>query len=94
MALSFAQTAFNNGLTTYIPTFAPGIDAQTVIEAGATAVRAAVPKASLEGVLEAYDKSINHVFYLATACACGAFLFCWGMGWKNIKKAKVVTPEA
>jgi len=45
-------------------------------------------------VLEAYNKSINHVFYLAAASAAATFVFCWGMGWKNIKKAKKVQPEA
>ncbi len=91
--LSFVQTTFNSGLTKYILTFAPGIKANTVIEAGATAVRQAVPRIALKGVLEAYNKSINHVFYLAAASAAATFVFCWGMGWKNIE-AKKVQPEA
>lgn len=91
--LSFSQTAFTNGLTKYIPLYAPEVSPQTVIDAGATAVRQAVPKDALEGVLEAYSTSINHVFYLAAACAAAMFLFCWGLGWKSIKKAKKVQPE-
>ena len=94
MFLSFAETDFNSGLTKYIPVYAPGVRAETVIEAGATAVRQAVPESALHGVLEAYNKSINHVFYLAAAAATAAFVFCWGMGWRNIKKEKKVQPEA
>ena len=92
--LSFAQIAFSNGLTTYIPTFAPGVDPKTVIEAGATAVRHAVPGAALDGVLKAYNQSINHVFYIAASAAAATFVFCWGLGWKSIKKPKKVLEEA
>ena len=53
-----------------------------------------MPKSALEGVLRAYTQSVNHVFYLAASSAAAAFVFCWGMGWKSIKKAKKVTPEA
>ena len=92
--LSFAQTTFSIGLADYIPAFAPGINVQTVIAAGATAVRQAVPKAALAGVLEAYTKSTNHVFYIAAAASTGTFVFCWGLGWKSVKKAKMVQQEA
>lgn len=91
--LSFAQTEFTNGLTTLIPVHAPGVNPQTVIEAGASAVRQAVPEAALEGVLEAYNTTINRVFYLAAASAAAMFIFCWGLGWKSIKKAKKVEPK-
>jgi hypothetical protein len=42
----------------------------------------------------AYSQAVNRVFYLAVGAACGSFIFCWGMGWKSIKKAKTVPPEA
>lgn len=92
--LSFAQTTFNSGLMEYVPAFAAGVNPQTVIDVGAYAVRQAVPKAALQGVLEAYNKSINHVFYLATGAGAATFVFCWGMGWKSIKKAKKVQLDA
>lgn len=93
--LSFAQTAFTNGLIKYVTIYAPGVSAETVIAAGAgaSAIQQAVPKAALKGVLEAYNTSINHVFYLAAASAAAMFIFCWGLGWKSIKKAKIVKPE-
>jgi hypothetical protein len=49
--VSLAQTIFTNGLRNALPTFAPQVDPQTVITAGATSVRAVTPKASVPGVL-------------------------------------------
>ena len=92
--LSFAETTFSNGLTKYVPTYAPGTNAETVIQAGATAVRQSVPSTALAGVLQAYNKSINNVFYLAAGAAVATFVFCWGLGWKSIKKAKKIQQEA
>ena len=91
--LSFAQTAFTNGLRTYIPQYAPGVNAQSVIAAGARAIKSTVPKDSIHGVLQAYNKRINHTFYIAAACAAMTFVFCWGLGWKSVKKPAKVNLE-
>jgi len=92
--LAFAQTTFTNGLKDALPKFAPHVSPQAVIAAGATGIRQAVSKADLEGVLLAYSKALSHVFYLAMGAALGCFIFCWGMGWKSIKKAKAERGEA
>lgn len=92
--LSFDQTAFSNGLINALPGFAPGIDVEAVIQAGASGYRAVVPPALLPGVIRAYSQAVSHVFYLATGAAVAAFFACWGMGWKSVKKPKVVAPEA
>jgi hypothetical protein len=92
--LSLAQTIFTNGLTATLSTSAPGVDPQTVIAAGASGVRGAVTRAQLPGVLLAYNKAINEDFYLAAGASVAIFGFAWGMGWKSVKKAKVVKPEA
>ena len=47
-----------------------------------------MPESLLIGVLKAYSKSIDHVFYLAAASVAMTFVFCWGMGWRSIKKQK------
>jgi hypothetical protein len=91
--ISLAQTTFSNGLINALPGFAPGIDVPAVISAGASGFRAAVPSALLEGVLLAYNQAVNHVFYLVTGVVLGGFISCWGMGWKSLKKPKVVAPE-
>ena len=92
--LSFDQTTFSNGLNDALHKYAPEVDAGAVIHAGATGFRALVDKNSLDGVILAYNKAVSHVFYVAAGASVGAFIFCWGMGWKSIKKPKVVTPEA
>jgi hypothetical protein len=92
--LSLAQTVFTHGLMEAIPIFAPEVSPETVINAGASAIRATVPQSSLSGVLLAYNQAISHTFYLGTGAAVATFVFCWGMGWKSVKKAHISTPEA
>lgn len=92
--LTFAETDFSNGLTKALKTMAPNVSAQTVIAAGASAVREVVPKPELGGVLMAYNQAVQHTFYLAASSAAVTLVFCWGMGWKSVKKAKVVDAEA
>lgn len=92
--LSFDQTTFSNGLSNALHHYAPEVDAEAVINAGATGFRALVGKNSVDGVILAYSQAVSHVFYLAVGCAVGAFVCCFGMGWKSIKKPKVVAPEA
>jgi hypothetical protein len=92
--LTFAQFIFSHGLVNGLKKFAPTVDVQTVIDAGATAVRQVVKPEELTGVLKAYNVAINHAFYLSAGCAVGTLVFCWGMGWHSIKKKKTpVVPE-
>jgi len=91
--LSFAQTIFSNSLKDKLHIFAPEVDPQTVFAAGATGIRQVVSAASLPAVILSYDKSINNVFYLITGAAVAAFVSCWGMGWRSVKKAKVEVQE-
>ncbi|KIM97836.1 hypothetical protein OIDMADRAFT_203035 [Oidiodendron maius Zn] len=92
--LSFAQTTFSSGLVHALPIFAPDVNVQAVINAGASGFRNVVTQALLPGVLHAYSQAISHVFYLTTGAVLVAFIACWGMGWKSIKKPKVMQPEA
>lgn len=92
--LAFAQTDLTNSLQKALPEFAPEANIQAVLAAGATGFRTVIPESSVEGVVLAYNKSINHVFYIAAGGAVGAFVFTWGLGWKSVKKSKNVAPEA
>jgi hypothetical protein len=91
--LTFAQTIFSRSLVDGLKEYAPTVNAQAVITAGATAIQQVVKPDEVPGVLEAYNLAINRDFYLAVGASAGAFLFCWGMGWQSIKKKKVVAPE-
>lgn len=86
--LAIAQLIFSHGLLNGLHAYAPTVNAEVVVNAGATAVRSVVSLADLPGVLQAYMSAIDKVFYLSTGAAGGVFLFSWGMGWKSIKKAK------
>lgn len=92
--LSFAQTTFNSGLKDALPHFAPEVNATMIIQAGATGYRKLVSEESLKGVVLAYNQAVNHVFYLSTGACVAVFVFSWGLGWKSVKKAKVVAAEA
>jgi len=92
--LSLAEVVFSNGLRHDLASYAPEVNPEVVIVAGATAVRRVVPAASLPGVLLAYSKSFDRVMYLATGAAGGAFLFAFGMRWMSIKKVQAVKPAS
>lgn len=86
--LTLAQVIFSNRLRHNLETYAPGVSAEAVIEAGATTFREVVEKALLGGVLVAYTKAVDDVFKMAAGAAGGALLSAFGMGWVNIKKLK------
>ncbi|KAK1763360.1 major facilitator superfamily domain-containing protein [Phialemonium atrogriseum] len=87
--LTIASTIFENSLRTLIVEYAPSVDAEVVINAGATGIRDVVPAGPvLTQVLAAYSKAIDNTFYLSTASLAASLLFVWGTGWKDIRKKK------
>ncbi|KAF7901360.1 hypothetical protein EAF00_003581 [Botryotinia globosa] len=84
LCLTFASTIFAAKLKSGLRVYAPTVDPQLVIEAGATAYRNVIPKDQVMNVVTAYNLAINHCFYLAAGLAAGVMLFVWGMGWKKI----------
>ncbi|KAF5874199.1 putative mfs multidrug transporter protein [Botrytis fragariae] len=84
LCLTFASTIFTAKLKSGLRVYAPSVDPQIVIEAGATAYRNVIPKDQVMNVVTAYNLAINHCFYLAAGMAAGVMLFVWGMGWKKI----------
>lgn len=91
LLLSFSDTILTNSLKTLIPEYAPSVDAQTIINAGATGFRSIIKGADLVGVIAAYAKSVDRVFYLTAGAAVGSFMSGWFMGWKDIRKKKEVS---
>jgi hypothetical protein len=92
--LTFAQTVFSQGLLNGLDRFAPEVDVQRLVVSGASAFRQIIEPDQISGVEEAYNLAINHVFYLAAGSSVAAFVFSFGMGWTDIRKKKVITPEA
>jgi hypothetical protein len=87
--LVIGNTIFNEKLKAGLAEYAPKVNAQAVIDAGATAYRQFVSPHDLPGVLIAYAKSIDDVFYLATAAVATSFFTAWGLGWVDVRKKKV-----
>ncbi|KAJ5855942.1 MFS multidrug transporter [Penicillium soppii] len=85
--LTVGGTIFTNSLSVILPTYAPGVDPEAVIAAGGTGLRQLISNPKLlAGVLIAYGKAVDRVFYLALGCACATFLSSLGMGWNDIRK--------
>jgi hypothetical protein len=89
--LSLCETIFTNSFKTLIPKYAPGVDAQSVINAGATGFRSIIFGADRAGVIVAYAKSVDRIFYLTAGLGVAVFGFAWGMGWKDLRKKKEVS---
>ncbi|KAK4958970.1 hypothetical protein LTR10_003769 [Elasticomyces elasticus] len=84
--LSASATIFTNSLRTFIVQLAPTADLDAILTAGATGFRKVISPEELPGVLLAYAKSVDRVFYLCAALAALCLPFSFGLGWTNIKK--------
>ena len=89
--LSFSDTIFTNSLKSLIRSYAPAVDPESVIAAGATGYRNIISRDDLANVLVAYAKSVDRVFYLTASAGVMCFVFAWGMGWKDIRKKKEIS---
>lgn len=56
------QTAFTNSLGPALDNFAPAVNASTIINVGATALRDTIPPTELRGVLKVYNQALIHTF--------------------------------
>ncbi|KAJ8115453.1 hypothetical protein OPT61_g2905 [Boeremia exigua] len=93
--LSVCQNVFTSSLVRRLSQVA-GLDAQQIVDSGATAVRHTVPAGELDMVVEAYNFGITRVFLVAailSACTIVGVAF---MEWKSIKGTQDVktTDEA
>ncbi|MCJ1388447.1 hypothetical protein MMC18_001294 [Xylographa bjoerkii] len=88
--LAAGNTAIANSLRTELSKYAPSVDPQVVINAGATGFRNIVAPDQIVGVLLAYSASIDHVFYLSASAGVAAFIVAWGIGWADIRAKKTV----
>ncbi|KAF2120200.1 major facilitator superfamily transporter [Lophiotrema nucula] len=86
--LTLAQTIFNGSLLSGLRRFAPTVDAQAVIDAGASGIREAVKPEEVAGVLQAYNLGISREFFLAGGASIGVLAFSWGMGWHSVRRQK------
>ncbi|RDW83574.1 MDR family MFS transporter [Aspergillus mulundensis] len=91
--LSASQTIFTNSLRDLLANDLPGTEGVRIIDSGARSVRDIVAGAQLTAVLEDYSTAIDRIFYMGIALGGGAFLFCWGLGWRDIRQKEETAEE-
>lgn len=57
--LAIAEPIFTGGLRSSLHRYAPSVNAESIVDAGASAVRSSASKAALPGVLKAYNHAIT-----------------------------------
>ncbi|KAJ5152477.1 hypothetical protein N7492_009757 [Penicillium capsulatum] len=87
--ITIANVIFDSGLKSLLPQNAPNVNKEAVIAAGATGFRSVVAKADIPGVIQAYAKSCDYVFYVVTGMGVLMFLAAWGTGWVDIRQKKL-----
>lgn len=89
--INIANTVFDNSLLSEIRSKAPGVNAEAVLAAGATAFRQVVSPEQLPSVLEAYAISFDRVFYLVIGLTGAMFITSCGLGWHDVREKKLKT---
>ncbi|KAE9367423.1 major facilitator superfamily transporter [Stipitochalara longipes BDJ] len=85
LSLSIAQNVFTSSLREGLARYAPTVDIEKVLNAGAMGFRDVVQPSEIVAVTRAYDMGLKRIFYLAVALSLGCFTFVWGMGWYSVK---------
>jgi hypothetical protein len=86
--VSVAQNVFNNRLISELPTYAPGVDPEIVVHAGATSLATQIPPRFLEGVQFAYNIALTDTWYIAVAMASLSIIGAIFVEWKSVKGMK------
>lgn len=93
--VSVGQNVFNSGLLSALAVKVPQVDAELLLQSGASSIREVVAKAYgndpqiLQAVLEAYNEALTRVFVVSTAMAALGVLGAAGMQWKRIDREKM-----
>lgn len=67
LALATAQSLLDNSLLTHLPSLAPAVDPQAVIQAGATEIRSTFAAEAVPGIVEAYLKGLRAIYIMVIA---------------------------
>lgn len=89
--LGIAENIFVSSLRDAIGTYAPNIDSETIVRAGAIGLHKVVSEADMPRVVLAFNDGILAVFYLGVAGGSLALLFSFGMEWRSVKRKQVVS---
>jgi len=89
---SAGQSAFVNQLLAKLPETAPGVDAQLVIDTGATALRHVFSAEELPGIIQAYAHGIKAVFAVAAGISALACLVTLAIPWTRLPTHAAAPP--
>lgn len=85
--LAVAQSVFDNKLTSGIKAAnIPGLNANIILDTGATELRNAVASEHLNTLLQAYNAAIDSTFLVAAIVAAVSVLGALGMEWISIRQ--------
>jgi hypothetical protein len=87
--VSIGQNIFTNKLVKGLHQYAPNVDANSVLSAGATSIQKTVNKADLPGVTLAYNDALTQTFLAATIMACLSIFGSALIEWKSVKGKKI-----
>ena len=95
MFVTIAQNVFTNNLVSGILAMhIPNLNAQVIVQSGATRLRQEIPTANLPGVLVAYNEALVKTFRVGVCLACLSLLGAVGMEWRSVKNKRVVATVA
>ena len=84
--LAIGENIFVSSLVKNLHIYAPRVNAEMVVVAGAEGLRKVVEAGTdLQGALLAYNKAITQTFYLTAAGAVAGFICWFGMEWRSVK---------
>ncbi|XXG98225.1 hypothetical protein Hte_004547 [Hypoxylon texense] len=84
-----AQAAFSTVLVRRAPIYVPGIDASSLINAGATELRSVFPPEQIPGIVQAYMDALRVAFAFAIALFGISFLFTLVPKWDDLRPSAV-----
>lgn len=84
--VSVGENIFTNKLVSGIlEANIPGLDPQTVVETGATAIRQVVPPQYIDTLLHAYNDALIKAYQVALVLSCLSILGAFGMEWVDVR---------
>ncbi|OCL13154.1 MFS general substrate transporter [Glonium stellatum] len=92
--ISVAQNVFTNQLIKNLSKAVPNLDPGLVLRTGATELKHAIPSQFLDGVLNAYNKTLTETFYVSVALAAMSLGGAVFVEWKSMKGKKITMAAA
>ncbi|KAE8550205.1 hypothetical protein EYB25_006426 [Talaromyces marneffei] len=88
--IAVAENVFANKLVSnVIAANLPGLDAATVLNAGATQIQKVIPAQFLPAILAAYNDALTNAYYVSVAMSCLTLIGALSIQWISIKGKRI-----